>query len=355
MHRLFIYTLIVLGICTYVFYLTFENFSFIVAQNVTNRPILEEQTNNTKIDIPFINASDKFILYENPDYNFKIKYPVYLEESESNLLPNQVVKFTLPGDGILLKPDLQVTVFVYPGHDANISMSDYKEIYESFLYDFQEKGEMRFISSNISKVVGNDVLNVVYYDYRNYKSMKDNEITIFKNGEKFLILYSTQPALFNTYLSDFRQMVESFEITSVNNITTDTTMSRAIDEYANYFASVTEGSVNLTRAFQYKVGLWQSGEISNSTMAELTNQYLKKFILQLKNFNEMVSPNIFNDTKQSMANSFANEIKSYEFFRDYLLSGNATKNDISTDYLSQSLEDEARAFKEYEKIINSIS
>ena len=124
------------------------------------------------------------------------------------------------------------------------------------------------------------------------------------------------------------------------------------DQYANYFVSVTEKSVNLTRAFQNEIGLWQLGQISNVTMAEVTDNYLKNFTSQISDFNETESPEIFRSAKENLLNSFANEIKSYEFFRDYLLTGNVTKNDISTDFLSQALEDEALSFKIYQRIIN---
>ena len=124
------------------------------------------------------------------------------------------------------------------------------------------------------------------------------------------------------------------------------------DEYANYFASVTQSSVNLTRDFQDQIGLWQLGQLSNSTMAEITNQYLSNFTSQLNEFNQTDPPEAFVKTKENLLSSFANEIKSYEFFRDYLLTGNTTKNDISTDLLSRALEDEALAFKAYEAVVN---
>lgn len=130
------------------------------------------------------------------------------------------------------------------------------------------------------------------------------------------------------------------------------TVQTSQDEYANYFASVTQASVNLTRSFQDQIGLWQLGQISNSSMAEITNQYLRNFTAQLDNFNETASPEAFVETKENLVNSFSNEIKSYEFFRDYLLSGNATKNNISTEFLSKALEDEALAFKAYEEVVN---
>ena len=124
------------------------------------------------------------------------------------------------------------------------------------------------------------------------------------------------------------------------------------DDYANYFASVTLDSVNLTRAYQNEIGLWQLGEISNYTMAEITDNYLKNFNTQLNEFNKTSPPEIFIETKKNLLESFTNEIMSYELFRDYLLTGNITKNELSTDYLSKALENEALAFKAYEKVVN---
>jgi hypothetical protein len=124
------------------------------------------------------------------------------------------------------------------------------------------------------------------------------------------------------------------------------------NQYANYFASVTQNSVNLTRDYQDKIGLWQQGQISNSSMAEITDAYLRNFTTQLDRFNQTDSPEVFKDAKSNLANSFSNEIKSYEFFKEYLITGNETKNQISTDFLSKSLKDEANAFKYYKDVTN---
>jgi hypothetical protein len=87
-------------------------------------------------------------------------------------------------------------------------------------------------------------------------------------------------------------------------------------------------------------------------MAEITNQYLSNFTAQLNEFNRTASPEAFVKAKENLLSSYANEIKSYEFFRDYLLTGNVTKNDVSTEYLSRALEDETLAFKAYEDVVN---
>lgn len=127
------------------------------------------------------------------------------------------------------------------------------------------------------------------------------------------------------------------------------------DQYASYFVSTTQNSVNLTRAYQDQIALWQLGEISNATMAEITDRYLSNFTDQMNSFNRTTAPDIFVDAKNNLVDSFLNEIKSYNFFQDYLLTGNKSKNEISTDYLSESLRYEAQSYKLFENVVNNTS
>lgn len=127
------------------------------------------------------------------------------------------------------------------------------------------------------------------------------------------------------------------------------------DDYANYFASITQGSANITRAYQDEIGLWQLGEVSNKTLAELTNNYLVNFTNYMNDFNQTEAPAAFESAKNSLVNSFHNEIKSYEYFRDYLLTGNESLNEISTNFLSESLKDESMSFKSFKEVTNKTS
>jgi hypothetical protein len=127
------------------------------------------------------------------------------------------------------------------------------------------------------------------------------------------------------------------------------------DDYANYFATFTQSSANLTRAFQDEIGHWQLGTVSNETMAELTDNYLVNFTKQMNEFNQTESPAVFDSAKISLVNSFNNEIKSYQYFKDYLLTGNESLNEISTNFLSKSLEDEAMSFKAFKEVTNETS
>lgn len=53
-----------------------------------------------------------------------------------------------------------------------------------------------------------------------------------------------------------------------------------------------------------------------------------------------------------MLKSFMNEIKSYVLFTDYLLTDNETKNQISTELMSKSLEYESYALRSYNDVLN---
>ena len=127
------------------------------------------------------------------------------------------------------------------------------------------------------------------------------------------------------------------------------------NDYANYFATFTQSSANLTRAFQDEIALWQLGTVSNETMAELTNTYLANFTKQMNEFNQTESPAAFESAKINLVNSYNNEIKSYQYFRDYLLTGNESLNDVSTNFLSESLKDEAMSFKSFKEVTNKTS
>ncbi len=127
------------------------------------------------------------------------------------------------------------------------------------------------------------------------------------------------------------------------------------DDYANYFASLTQSSANLTRAYQDEIALWQVGEVSNEALAGLTSTYLVNFTKNMNEFNQTEAPATFVSAKNSLVNSFNNEIKSYQYFRDYLLTGNESLNEISTNFLSESLKDEVLSFKSFKEVTNRTS
>ena len=64
-------------------------------------------------------------------------------------------------------------------------------------------------------------------------------------------------------------------------------------------------------------------------MAKITETFLPKFVTQLNQFNNTEAPIKYNKVKENYVKSFANEIKSYEFFHDFLKTNNSTANKLS--------------------------
>ena len=78
-------------------------------------------------------------------------------------------------------------------------------------------------------------------------------------------------------------------------------------------------------------------------MAKITDSFLPQFKKQLNQFNDTDAPAKYGQVKESYVKSFASEIKSYEFFKDYLLTNNSDSNETSNYYLNAALNNETIA------------
>ena len=125
------------------------------------------------------------------------------------------------------------------------------------------------------------------------------------------------------------------------------------DNYSNYLKLTTDKSVNLTRIYNNEIALWNSHFYSNATMAKVTESYLPKFIAQKNQFNNTEAPVKYSKVKENYVKSFENEIKSYEYFKDFLKTNNSTANKLSNDYLSAALNYETIARSAFTEANNS--
>ncbi len=114
-------------------------------------------------------------------------------------------------------------------------------------------------------------------------------------------------------------------------------LSFSRDMYPSYLKDVTDKSVNLTRAYQDEVALWNSHFYSSKTMANITEKYLPKFFTQLQLFNNTKAPDKYTFVKDNYIKSFENEIKSYQYFMTFLNTNNSTANKLSNNYLTNAL------------------
>ena len=115
------------------------------------------------------------------------------------------------------------------------------------------------------------------------------------------------------------------------------------------YETLINDSRSLTQGYQSEIGKWQSKHYDNKTMILITDKYLPEF-QKLVNRAQALQPTT---TKYLQAKSFyikslQSEIGSYVHFRNFLLTGNKTEDDISTQLLSNALKFEVESFAAFD-------
>jgi len=99
-------------------------------------------------------------------------------------------------------------------------------------------------------------------------------------------------------------------------------------------------SGDLTRNYQEEVGKWNMKKFDNLTMITITDRYLSQFE-DLENEAKALSvPNEYENIRESFVSSVESEASSYEHFKNYLISGNKTEDQLSSDKLSLAFKQE---------------
>jgi hypothetical protein len=105
-----------------------------------------------------------------------------------------------------------------------------------------------------------------------------------------------------------------------------------------YFRSTLSHLVNesqyLTKSYHDEIRKWISSQYDNSTLISITDSFLPKFENLIINAKNMNYPIEYKYVHEALVNSLESETDSYRHFRNYLVSGNKTEDDISTDLLS---------------------
>lgn len=93
-------------------------------------------------------------------------------------------------------------------------------------------------------------------------------------------------------------------------------------------------SQELTRKYQEEVGKWNLKKHDNLTMVNITDTYLSQFEELEKEARNLNVPNGHENIKSSFIRSLESEAASYEHFKKYLMTGNRSEDQLSTDNLS---------------------
>ncbi|HEY6884148.1 MAG TPA: hypothetical protein VI278_08945 [Nitrososphaeraceae archaeon] len=101
----------------------------------------------------------------------------------------------------------------------------------------------------------------------------------------------------------------------------------------------------LTQTYQKEIGKWQSKQYDNKTMISITDNYLPRF-QKLVNRAGSLQPTTakYLQAKDLYVKSLQSEIRSYIHFRNFLVTGNRTEDDTSTQLLSSALNYEIKSF-----------
>lgn len=110
-----------------------------------------------------------------------------------------------------------------------------------------------------------------------------------------------------------------------------------------YFRSALSHIVNesqqLTKSYQDEIRKWTTAaQYDNYSLISVTDSFLPKFDNLISNAKNMTYPNEYKYVYEALVNSLSSETESYRHFRDYLVSGNKTEDDVSTDLLSQAFQ-----------------
>lgn len=99
-------------------------------------------------------------------------------------------------------------------------------------------------------------------------------------------------------------------------------------------------SGDLTRNYQEEVGKWNMKKLDNLTMVTITDRFLSQFE-ELENEAKALNvPNEYENIKDSFVSSVESEASSYEHFKNYLISGDKTEDQLSNDKLSLAFKQE---------------
>jgi hypothetical protein len=121
------------------------------------------------------------------------------------------------------------------------------------------------------------------------------------------------------------------------------------DNEAHFFHVAYEMLINnshaLTQSYQKEIGKWQSKQYDNKTMILITDKYLPEF-QKLVNRAQALQPTTakYLQARDLYIKSLQSEIWSYMHFRYFLVTGNKTEDDISTQLLSNALKYEIKSF-----------
>jgi hypothetical protein len=145
---------------------------------------------------------------------------------------------------------------------------------------------------------------------------------------------------------------------SVNNFTSYQILAQSPPQsneqkFASSFQGIVDDTISLTEDYDDQLGKWKIGELSNETMASITDTYLPRYQELIKRTSDLQTPKEYENVTALYAKSIESELESNTHFRNYLLTGNATENEAYEQSGSDALRYEIESFKVFNSASNA--
>jgi hypothetical protein len=112
----------------------------------------------------------------------------------------------------------------------------------------------------------------------------------------------------------------------------------SLQQFRSSLSGIVNQSLILTKSYQDEIGKWMSHQYDNSTFVSITDSFVPKFVNLVNSAQNMTFPKDYKNIHDALVNSLKSETDSYKHFRNYLVSGNKTEDEISTDLLTKALQ-----------------
>jgi len=112
----------------------------------------------------------------------------------------------------------------------------------------------------------------------------------------------------------------------------------SIEDFKDSLNNLVHQSQHLTKSYHDEIGKWRMHQYDNYTLAHITDTFIPKFENLTNIARIMTYPEDYKYVHEALVNSLSFETDSYKHFREYLLSGNITEDEISNKLFSRAFE-----------------
>ena len=112
----------------------------------------------------------------------------------------------------------------------------------------------------------------------------------------------------------------------------------SIEDFKDSLNNLVHQSQHLTKSYHAEIGKWRMHQYDNYTLAHITDTFIPKFENLTNIARVMTYPEHYKYVHEALVNSLSFETDSYRHFREYLLSGNITEDEISNKLFSRAFE-----------------